>query len=466
MQRRLIVAAYVAMAVLWTAVRVSVFSPARLIEFPDSVSFLTKAAEPFWTADFFVGSGRFFLVPLFYKLAFAISGPSKTSLTQAQFLLSLCAWIVLAWSFSARFGVRWLGVFSFAATLAFGLSTDIIQWDTAILSESVSTSLFVLLMALWVQLTDAVTIGKVAGVSVLAAAWSMSREANSLLLLPLAVGIVLWAWWYKRGRRVDQIRCVALAGAFIFIAVGTFAISGSGDRWVFPLLNVIGKRVLPSPPRTTFYQNNGMPVSPRLMDMSGEFASGKDWAFYTAPELDGFRHWLMRDGKRVFAKDLVLHPIRSAREPLPDVNEFVCPILSPYWSSVGFKPVYPYAYDQWFCQRGAARTIVATSLIFGLMLMASTFFLRGRIDSSDGFRLLTGGTLLAGWLPFVWFTWHVIGDMEISRHVWSGVLAFRFGVLLLALYGVEAAWVRNAGGTSAKDQADLRNARMSSPLRM
>jgi len=466
MQRRLIVAAYAAVTILWIAVRVSVFLPARLIEFPDSVSFLTKAAEPFWTTDFLFGSGRFFVVPVFYKAAFAISGPSKTSLTQAQFLLSLCAWIALAWSFAARFGVRWVGMFFFAATLAFGLSTDVIQWDTAILSESVSTSLFVLLMAVWVQLADGVTNGKVAAVSVLAAAWSMSREANSLLILPLAVGVVLWALWYKRGRREEQIRCLVLAGAFIAIAAGTFTISGSGDRWVFPLLNVIGKRVLPSPPRTAFYHNYGMPVTPRLMEMAGEFASGKEWAFYTAPELDGFRRWLMRDGKKVFAKDLLTHPMRSTREPLADVNEFVCPILSPYWSSVGFKPVYPYAYDQWFCQRGAARTIVVTSLILGSALMPLTFFLRGRLDSFDGFRLLTGGMLLAGWVPFVWFTWHVIGDMEISRHVWSGVLVFRFGVLLLGLYAIEVAWRRTSRQQADVHHAGLRNARMSSPLRM
>jgi hypothetical protein len=430
MRGRLIVTAYAVVAVLWICVRVSVFSRARLIEFPDSVSFVTKAAEPLWTTDFFVGSGRFFVVPLLYKVAFVISGPSKTSLTEAQVLLSLCAWIALAWSLAARFGLRWLGVFAFAIVLAFGLSTDVIQWDSAILSESVSTSLFVLLMALWVQLTDGISIGKLAAVIVLAAAWSMSREANSLLLVPLAAGLVLWALWYK------------LAGAFMAIAAGTFAISSSGDRWVFPLLNVIGKRVLPSPQRTAFYQQRGMPVTSRLMDMSGEFASGKDWAFYTAPELDGFRAWLMRDGKRVFAKDLLSHPIRSTREPLAEVHEFVCPILSPYWSSVGFKPVYPYAYDQWFCQPRSAGIIVGASLMVGFVLMASAFFFRGRLDSSDGFRVLTVGTLLAGWLPFVWFTWHVIGQMEISRHVWSGVFAFRFGVLLLLLYLMEAPWLR------------------------
>jgi hypothetical protein len=342
--------------------------------------------------------------------------------------------------------------------LAFALSTDVIQWDSAILSESVSTSLFVLFMAVWLRLTGGVSTAKAAAVAVLAAVWSMSREANSLVLLPLAAGIVLWASWYKHGHRDEQIRCFVLGGAITAIAVGTFAISGSGDRWVFPLLNVIGKRVLPSPPRTAFYQNEGMPVTPRLMDMSGEFASGKDWAFYTAPELEGFRAWLFRDGKRVFAKDLLTHPTRSTREPLADVTEFVCPILSPYWSSVGFKPVYPFAYDQWFCQPGPAATIVVTSLIFGLAFVGSSFLLRGRLGSYDGFRMLTLGTLLAGWLPFTWFTWHVIGQMEISRHVWSGVLAFRLGVLLLVLYLLEVPWMRADRRQADADHAGRRNA--------
>ena len=47
--------------------------------------------------------------------------------------------------------------------------------------------------------------------------------------------------------------------------------------------------------------------------------------------------------------------------------------------------------------------------------------------------------MLVGWLPFIWFTWHVIGGMEVGRHEWSGVLMARVGGLLLLLYATHAA---------------------------
>jgi hypothetical protein len=423
---------YVLIAVAWIAMRLSVFSHAEIIVFPDSASYLTKAAEPLWTRDYFFGSGRFFVVPLFYKIALAVHGPARTTLTHAQLMLSLCAWMVLAWSLAAQFGRIWLGVISFAATLALGLSSDVIQWDTAILSESVSTSLFAVLMATWVRLSNGPTAGKVASVILVAAAWSMSREANSLLVAPLAVGVVLWALWYV-GRRRGQIRCAILASTLIAITVASVVISGSGDRWVFPLLNVIGQRVLPSPEETTFFRDHGMPVNARLMDMAGEYASGKNMAFYSAPELANFRAWLSTDGRKVYGEYLLTHPIKTLKEPLQDVSVFICPDFKQYMSG-GFQPLYRMHDNLWFCQPNRAQNIVVGSLLLGIVLIGGAYVLRCQLQESDGFRVLSLAALLVGWVPFTWFAWHVIGQMEVDRHVWSGVMMFRIAILLLLVY--------------------------------
>ena len=341
MRGRWTVVAYVIVAAVWVALRASVFSTWRLIEFPDSESYLIKATEPLWDVDYFVGSGRFFVVPAFYKLVFALNGPDKEALTSAQFLLSLASWIALGWSVATQTRPGWLSVASFSAVLAFGLSTEVIQWDVMVLSESLSTSLFALLVAVWIRLSKSVSNARVAAVIGMAMAWSLSREANSLLLLPLAIAALVWGLWFLPGRRREQVRCAVLCGALVATFVGTAAISGSGDRWVFPLLNVIGKRVLPSAERTAFYQSHGMPMNAKLMEMSGEFASGKNWAFYGAPELQGFRVWLHAEGKGVFARDLASNPVRTFLEPLENVEEFVCPVLLPY----RYEP-FPTLYSQ------------------------------------------------------------------------------------------------------------------------
>jgi hypothetical protein len=426
---------YVAAALAWIALRVSVFSKLRLIEFPDSESFLAKAAEPLWTRDYFLGSGRFFVVPLFYKVVFAVAGPDKANVALAQFLLSTGAWLTLAWALARQMAPVWLGIGAFAAVLAFGLSTEVTQWDVMVLSESVSTSLFALLMAIWIGLPQRLSNRTVAGAAVIAAAWSLSREANSLLVLPLAVAVAAWGTGYAP-HRLERLRAWTLAGILVSLFAGTAAISGSGDRWVFPLLNVIGTRVLPSAERTAYYQSHGMPVNPTLQGMAGEFGSGKNWAFYGAPDLEEFRRWLRVRGKNAFAWDLAAHPRRTLTEPLVDVHEFICPALSPYRYDP-FPTLYASSDGVWFCQPRAAGVLVAMAGLLGLALAAAAFALRARVSAIAGFRLLTLSALLLGWLPFVWFTWHVIGGMEVGRHEWSGVLVARVGVLLLSVYAVQ-----------------------------
>lgn len=417
--------------VAWVVLRVAVFSQTALIEFPDSDSYLVKAAEPLWTLDFFVGSGRFFVVPLLYKLAFALGG-SKDALLAAQLLLSLIAWLVFARSVALEMRTGLLKMAGVVAVLASGLSTEVLQWDVMLLSESVSTSLFVLLVAAWMRMADGLSRTRVAVVILLGGLWSMSREANSLLVVPLGVAIVLWRTWY-RPAAPGRERSAVVAGALAAVFVATFAISGSGDRWVFPLLNVIGTRVLISPERTAFYQSNGMPVNEPLMNLAGEFASGKEWAFYRASELENFRAWLQDRGKSTFVKDLAYHPARTLAEPLVDVQEFVCPVLRPYRLE-RVATVYPIREDWTICEPDNVRAFVAGSAVLGILALALAWLLKASLSASDGFRLLTVAAMLIGWLPFTWFTWHVIGGMEVGRHEWSGILMARVGALLVLVY--------------------------------
>jgi hypothetical protein len=422
--------AYALVTLAWLAVRVWVFSHGTETEYPDSFSYLDKAMSPLWTSAFFFGDGRFFIVPLLYKTA-ALLGPSKNYLTAAQLGLSLVAWLLFAWAASAPVARRWLGVASLAAVLTLALMPDVLEWDTIILSESVATSVFVVLVAVCLRFGEGPTAARALYLLAVFAVFSMSREANSLLLLPIGVALVCWSLWYLR-RRLQQIQCWGLALAALVLVFVTFSISGQGERWVFPLLNVVGKRILPVPERARFYEARGMPVNAALMEMSGEFASGKKWAFYSSPDLAAFRMWLRSSGRKAYAEDLLRHPMRSLEEPLLDVQEFVCPELSPYWSP-GFTPVLPYLGPS-RCPRQLAIGIVAGTFIIGIILYLVAYFWRRKLSEANGFWLLLIAGMLVSWQPFVWMTWHIIGGMEVGRHSFSGILESRVGFLLLILY--------------------------------
>jgi hypothetical protein len=418
------------LAMAWVVCRIQVFANADTIQFPDSASYLVKAASPLSSLDFYFDDGRFFIVPLVYKLAASLCS-SNDCLTAAQLVLSLLAWLYFAWAATTRAPAGWVAVASWAAVLALGLTGAVIQWDTAILSESVTTSVWVALVAAWLRLAEGVTGRRVAWLLAISGVWSMTREANSLMLMPFGVVLVCWSVWYLPAGR-QRITCWLIASIWVAFVAVTFTISGHGERWFIPMLNVIGKRVLPAPDRTAFYRARGMPLNDALTRMSGEFASGKDLAFFTDPDLEAFRTWLRARGRRTYADDLLTHPGRTLTEPLQDVGYFVCPDLSPYVPS-GYQPVLP-DLGRSFCVPPRATALVAGSFLVGAALLILAWLRRQRELQADGFWMVTIAALLMGWQPFVWLSWHIIGGMEVSRHVLSGTLEFRVGIVLLMLY--------------------------------
>ena len=429
---RLAMAAYLLVAVAYVVIRISTFEAARNVEFPDSPSYLEKAASPLNSA-FFFDEGRFFVVPLMYKITNGVFGPGVSRLTTMQLVLSMVAWLVFAWSFSRVLSVARLGFAGFLAVLAMSLSLDVLMWDRMILSESITFSLFVLFLAAWIQAGEGLTNRRAAMLFGASIFYGVSREANGLILLPFAVVLLAWALFHLRDRR-RQIICAGIAASWIVITIASTAIAHKGERWLFPLLNVIGTRVLTTPDRLAFYEAKGMPINPRLLAMKGEMAAGQDWAFYKDPELEEFRRWIRANGREVFSKDLTSNLGRTLREPLVSIEEMLCPILVIYNEPARMKPVLPDVGLSRFCSPGWTRLSLLGSLGLGSLLLFLAVVMPRRFTPATAFKMLTLAAMLLGWPPFLWFSWQVIGGMEISRHSLSGTYEFRLAVLLLAGY--------------------------------
>lgn len=438
---RLATAAYLLAAAIYVALRVYMFSTATNVEFPDSPSFLEKAASPL-NAAFFLDEGRFFVVPLIYKITNNLFGAGVGTLTAMQLVVSIPSWLVFAWSFARVLGggglaFSGLGFAGFLGVLVMSLNTDFTMWDRMILSESLTTSLFVLFLSAWMMLGEGLTARRAAALFIVSILYGATREANGLVLMPFCVVLLAWTFWYLRDRGHRMI-CVAIAASWILLTVASTAIAQHGERWVFPLLNVIGTRVLTTPDRMAFWQNAGMPVNDRLLAMKGEMAGGQDWAFYRDPQLAEFLAWTRANGRTVFTRDLTSNPVRTIREPLVSIEEMLCPILGSYNLPAGMKPVLPEVGQARTCTPAATRASLLGSLGIGALLLLVPLVLPRWFTPAAGFKMLTLGAMLLGWIPFLWFSWQVIGGMEISRHSLSGTFEFRLGVLMLAGYAALA----------------------------
>ena len=193
----------------YVVIRINTFEAARDVEFPDSPSYLEKAAAPInW--DFFFDEGRFFVVPLMYKVTNAVFGPGVSKLTTMQCVLSIASWLVFAFSFARVLSAARLGFAGFVAVLWMSLSLDVLMWDRMILSESITFSMFVLFLAAWIQFGEGLTNRRAAMLVGASVFYGVSREANGLILMPFAVILLAWALWYVRDRR-QQIICAAIA---------------------------------------------------------------------------------------------------------------------------------------------------------------------------------------------------------------------------------------------------------------
>ena len=69
---------------------------------------------------------------------------------QFQLWFSILCWMALAFAAARSLRNLWVGLLAFAIVLLFGANLETGLWDSLLLTESVSISLFVLLLAMWI----------------------------------------------------------------------------------------------------------------------------------------------------------------------------------------------------------------------------------------------------------------------------------------------------------------------------
>src|SRR5581483_12286322 len=117
---------------------------------PDSTEYLSNAALPLFSLDFWAGP-RPFTVPLFYKM-FGVTSATLLNALILQGFLSTTCWLFLAWQTARSLETDWLRPIAFVVILILGLTNAVLVWDSVILSESLSVSFLALMVGGWLWL--------------------------------------------------------------------------------------------------------------------------------------------------------------------------------------------------------------------------------------------------------------------------------------------------------------------------
>jgi hypothetical protein len=405
---------------LYAVARFALSGPAlaRPRELADTVAYLRISNQPLAAVDFW-GSSRPFVFPLLIKIA----GQDFSVAAALQLGFSILSWGLLAFQVSASLHTVRLAPLAFAWVLALSLVPHLAGWDFTMMTESLSVSWFVLFLAAGIWLLRGWSAWKVLFVILAAFFLAFTRDTNAYLLLVLA-GLLLLAVLL----RWTGPRPLALVAGFALIFLLNNANADLGNRWIFPLINVIGRRILPDPRAVHFLQAScDMPVSPALMRLQDEFANGEERAFYEDPDLAGFRDWLMERGKSCYMRWLLADPLHSLAQPLLDFQRLVTFEKVEKYFSRRYDPILPHSLEPFFYPGRLA------PLLWGLLTLAAAFAITRQFWKDN--PLWVGFILLClPLLPHLFITWH--GDaMAPERHALSvGLeLALAFWILVFLL---------------------------------
>jgi hypothetical protein len=368
-------------------------------------------------------------VPLLYAI---VSSYYQRILAQAA--ISAACWVALALAAGSVVADRRVRVGAVAGFLALGLTTQITNWDSAILSDSVTLSLTALLVAVWVRFVrrpDPSAVALVAGVTVL---WTLTRELHVYITLLVALAAVLVA------ARLRTRQWVVLAAALAAVGVGAYVIDRQNtDTITDNVGNIVGGRVLTDPAIRAWFEDRGMPVM-------RQFETGKGLMGAEVREDPAFEAWAREEGMGLWVEYLLTHPVFALDGPygelLEDRNTFAedlpnSVLLSPEEAYGRTRPVLPEVVEGVLFAPGRTGSLLA---IFAAAV-AATIAAGRRYGVDRRWWVPMLAILLVP--PYLFLSYNG-STLEHGRHAMPAALAFRLGTFLLLALALD----RLLGGRS------------------
>jgi hypothetical protein len=427
----------------------------------DTLSYLSASKIRFPSLDFFTSS-RSATLPLLYKIFRppgdyqllhlsrpAISGsqmrpeemPSFERIIIFQIIVAISCWVGLALALFRHLVHPVAKILSVVLVLLFGLSPQMADWDQILLTESLSFSLFALLIALVIELAFSLRSEKPAWVpyiwvgllSIVMVIWVFLRDTNSYLVLLSIFSVallVLFAFWRKV---IDPMPLVVLLVAGIVLFGFHQATFRASDRWKLPLLNNLIYNVFPFPSRVEFFEVRGMPVSPELLKID-TYANESD--IY---EREAFMAWVQQRGLSSYTEFLIHSPLWALLSVYHDIDILFSENTQPYFkvnpADNLFEeiPLKTAKRPWWLLIIGNSLHAVSSvvlwmTAILTLMMVAMAY--RQRTTAAIIWAILACWVFLGG---VILLATGYLGEVRsIIRHAMAGVVPLRLALWLLS----------------------------------
>ena len=329
----LVLFAYLLIFIAFLGVKWSYFKFDKEGTFYDTRAYLSVANEPLNSLVFWAGE-RPFTLPLLFKILGVDSQNYQNPdilarVSHAQAWISIVCWVILGITLSSRCRNRWGGVAVFGLILVFSLVYEISRWDLLFLSESLSFSLFALLLASWVWLLELSSSWQkspkayltITGVIIITVLYSFTRDAN---LYFIAMGAILLtaASFFRRFKLARQVMLIYLVSAALLWFAQNASLN-TANRWQIYIYDHYALRLTDTPEFVDYFKRAGLPMIEDLYMKPGTRGSVYQKMLFFNPAYEPVRQWTTAHGKATYIGYLLTHPYMTLSQPLEYAYELL-----------------------------------------------------------------------------------------------------------------------------------------------
>lgn len=413
-----------------------------------------EAMQPSILSWDFLSSGRPPTVPLLYKLLQpadsyklnTISEPALTSTPRnmklqpgfdrvvfAQILISILGWGALAWVIYWHFHHLVTRLLGALFILSFGLSPQLAEWDHVLFSESLSFSLFALMLAITILASqrlnnshsqkNIINWGIVIGWLACITAWTFTRDTNAYLLI-LTIPMIVTLLLIRKFRKNLPVVPLVTASVYLFILFNVQQISmKASHRWVLPFQSNLIYNIFPYPDRVEYFKNLGMPYAEEMSSLTDLF-NGPDY-MNKSPE---FMQWIYENGHSTYTKFLLDYPLWATKTIYQQLGNLFAENLQPWYTGPRNSRPLNYIIIGDFLHI-KSQSIIVIDILLTLAVIASTFVAPDRERIGWAWICLW---LLIGEALLFFVSFH--GDpRSTTRHVLIAVVPLRLSIWVLSI---------------------------------
>lgn len=430
--------------ILWACFRIFAYGdPALSIAGNDTQTFVEASRVPLFSADMMTGR-RLLTTNLIYKILepesgyqILVNGSLETSkrilqpgfdrIVILQLILSIFGWSALTWTAAAQLKSFSAKLLTALVIPAFAFAPQVADWDSILMSESLTFSLFALQLSILIHVVFTLRRDPKTKVAawmitwgVVYFLWANLRDTNNyatLVLFGLAA-LTLFLPKYRKHK--------ALIGAMIFAAVsfslGILTFQASG-RALISTINLYVSDIFPFPARVEYMQGLGMP----------------------APQTPGFNDWFQEYGLSSVTKFILSHPGYAIEKIARDFPEAFKEIQQTYFNVPSGDKLFRsrlVAFGETFHPETSTPFSMSLLTLLGIFLLAAS----RRTETAAPWAWIGAYLFLAASIAIIPT---ILGDTwAINRHSLFSTTFYRLSMWLFPLVLLDIALFREPAPAS------------------